>query len=102
MTQALNWRWIFFVNLPIAGLAAAATLWTIPHDKPVDPGQRLDYGGVATLSGGLIALLLALDFFELVGLEQRQGRADRRRRRGAALRLRLPAEPPPGQRAPAP
>ena len=62
LTQALSWRWIFFVNLPIAGLAVAATLWTIPHDKPVQPGQRLDYGGVATLSIGLIALLLALDF----------------------------------------
>jgi EmrB/QacA subfamily drug resistance transporter len=62
LTQALSWRWIFFVNLPIAGLAAVATLWTIPHDKPADPGQRLDYAGVATLSGGLIALLLALDF----------------------------------------
>jgi EmrB/QacA subfamily drug resistance transporter len=62
LTQALSWRWIFFVNLPIAGLAAAATLWTIPHDKPTAPGQRLDYAGVATLSCGLIALLLALDF----------------------------------------
>ncbi len=62
LTQALSWRWIFFVNLPIAGLAAAATWWTIPHDKAVAPGQRLDYAGVATLSGGLIALLLALDF----------------------------------------
>ncbi len=62
LTQALSWRWIFFVNLPIAGLAAAATLATIPHDKPIAPGQRLDYAGVATLSSGLIALLLALDF----------------------------------------
>ncbi len=62
LTQALSWRWIFFVKLPIAGLAAAAALWTIPHDKSVDPGQRLDYAGVATLSGGLIGLLLALDF----------------------------------------
>jgi EmrB/QacA subfamily drug resistance transporter len=62
LTQALSWRWIFFVNLPIAGLAAVATLWTIPHDKPVQPGQRLDYAGVATLSIGLIAFLLALDF----------------------------------------
>jgi MFS family permease len=35
---------------------------TIPHDKPVEPGQRLDYAGVATLSIGLIAFLLALDF----------------------------------------
>ena len=62
LTEALSWRWIFFVNLPIAGLAAIATWRTIPHDKAVAPGQRLDYGGVATLSGGLIALLLALDF----------------------------------------
>ena len=62
LTQALSWRWIFFVNLPIAGLAALATLLTIPHDKPVAPGQRVDYGGILTLTAGLIALLLALDF----------------------------------------
>ncbi len=62
LTQALSWRWIFFVNLPIAGLAALATVLTIPHDKPVAPGQRVDYSGIATLTGGLIALLLALDF----------------------------------------
>jgi MFS family permease len=62
LTQALNWRWIFFVNLPIAALAALATRLTIPHDKPVAPGQRVDYAGIATLTGGLVALLLALDF----------------------------------------
>ena len=62
LTQALSWRWIFFVNLPIAGLAAVATLLTIPHDKPVAPGQRVDYAGITTLTAGLVALLLALDF----------------------------------------
>jgi EmrB/QacA subfamily drug resistance transporter len=62
LTQALSWRWIFFVNLPIAALAALATRLTIPHDKPVAPGQRVDYAGIATLTGGLVALLIALDF----------------------------------------
>jgi EmrB/QacA subfamily drug resistance transporter len=62
LTQAASWRWIFFVNLPIAGLAAVATLVTIPHDKAIAPGQRVDYRGIATLTAGLVALLLALDF----------------------------------------
>ena len=73
LTEALSWRWIFFVNLPIAGLAAIATWWTIPHDKAVAPGQRLDYGGVATLSGGLIALAARTRLLELVGMDAAPG-----------------------------
>ncbi|HEX5314784.1 MAG TPA: DHA2 family efflux MFS transporter permease subunit [Gammaproteobacteria bacterium] len=61
LTDAFGWRWIFFLNLPIALIAVVVT-WAKVH-QPAEraPGQRLDYLGVAVLSLGLIALLVALD-----------------------------------------
>jgi EmrB/QacA subfamily drug resistance transporter len=61
LTDALSWRWIFFLNLPIAAFAFLVTLRVVAEDKPILPGQRIDYGGVVALSIGLLALLLALD-----------------------------------------
>jgi EmrB/QacA subfamily drug resistance transporter len=61
LTDLLNWRWIFFLNLPIAAFAMLVTYRVVASDKPVPSGERIDYGGIVTLSAGLFALLLALD-----------------------------------------
>jgi EmrB/QacA subfamily drug resistance transporter len=61
LTDTLNWRWIFFLNLPIAAFAILVTWRVVADDKPVTTGQRIDYGGIAALTIGLLALLLALD-----------------------------------------
>jgi EmrB/QacA subfamily drug resistance transporter len=61
LTDALSWRWIFFVNVPVAVVGVLVTLWAIPADAPDAEHERLDVRGVATLSGGLVALLVALD-----------------------------------------
>jgi EmrB/QacA subfamily drug resistance transporter len=61
LTDELSWRWIFFVNLPIAAFAVFITLRTIPADRPVGVKTRIDYAGITALSLGLIALLVALD-----------------------------------------
>jgi EmrB/QacA subfamily drug resistance transporter len=61
LTETLSWRWIFFLNVPIAALAVFLTVRAIPHDTPDEDRLRLDYAGTAALSGGLLALLLALD-----------------------------------------
>ncbi len=61
LTDELSWRWIFFLNLPIAAFGVLATLKAIPADEPDGARERLDYGGVATLSLGLVCFLLALD-----------------------------------------
>jgi MFS family permease len=61
LTDVLSWRWIFFVNLPIAAFAVLITVWAIPSDQPEEGDRRIDYAGVATLSLGLVALLIALD-----------------------------------------
>jgi EmrB/QacA subfamily drug resistance transporter len=61
LTDALSWRWIFFVNLPIAAFGILVTLLEIHQDEELDPERRFDYAGIALLSGGLVSLLLALD-----------------------------------------
>jgi EmrB/QacA subfamily drug resistance transporter len=61
LTDALSWRWIFFVNVPIAAFGALVTALAIHQQEPSQKDRRLDYAGVATLSVGLVALLIALD-----------------------------------------
>jgi len=61
LTDALSWRWIFFLNVPVSAFAVLVTYRLVRVAEP-DPGeQRIDYAGVATLSLGLVALLVALD-----------------------------------------
>jgi EmrB/QacA subfamily drug resistance transporter len=60
LTDALSWRWILVVNVPVAAFAVLVTLRAIPPD-PGGERQRLDVAGVATLSLGLLAALVALD-----------------------------------------
>jgi EmrB/QacA subfamily drug resistance transporter len=61
LTDALSWRWIFFLNLPIAAFAMLVTWRVIRADAGTLPDHRVDYGGVAFLSIGLVAFLFALD-----------------------------------------
>ncbi|UGS35093.1 MFS transporter [Capillimicrobium parvum] len=61
LTDELTWRWVLFLNLPIAAIACGVVYAKVKA-VPGDPGDgKLDYSGVAALSVGLIALLVALD-----------------------------------------
>jgi EmrB/QacA subfamily drug resistance transporter len=61
LTDALSWRWIFFLNVPISIFAVAVT-WFLVKVREPEPGERrIDYAGIATLSIGLVSLLIALD-----------------------------------------
>jgi EmrB/QacA subfamily drug resistance transporter len=61
LTDTLGWRWIFFLNLPIAAFAILVTWRVIRTDEASTADRRLDWPGMATLSVGLLSLLLALD-----------------------------------------
>jgi EmrB/QacA subfamily drug resistance transporter len=61
LTDTLGWRWIFLLNLPIAAFAILVTWRVIRTDDATTDDRRLDWPGVATLSVGLLSLLLALD-----------------------------------------
>jgi EmrB/QacA subfamily drug resistance transporter len=62
LTDTVGWRWIFFINLPVAAAAVAITLLVVPLDAPTKDHEGIDYRGMAVLSVGLLALLLALDW----------------------------------------
>jgi EmrB/QacA subfamily drug resistance transporter len=59
-SQFVSWRWIFWVNVPIAAVAAVV-LWRRFHEKERE-GERepIDYLGAALLTGGSTALVLGL------------------------------------------
>ncbi len=60
-TELLSWRWIFFVNVPVAAFAAFVTYRLVQVEEPRIERQRIDYAGIAALSVGVVALLIALD-----------------------------------------
>jgi EmrB/QacA subfamily drug resistance transporter len=57
LTDVLDWRWVFFVNIPI-GLAVLAGTRTLVEAER-HPG-RLDVPGAITGTGGLIALVYGI------------------------------------------
>ncbi len=60
LAGSVGWRWILLLNVPIAGLACLVTWLTVRADSG-GARDRIDYAGVATVSVGLISLLIALD-----------------------------------------
>jgi EmrB/QacA subfamily drug resistance transporter len=59
LVEYIDWRWIFFINVPVCllGAAAAAVVLT---EFPLVPDRAFDWWGFVTISLGLFALLLAL------------------------------------------
>lgn len=62
LTDTLGWRWIFYLNLPVAAAAVLIVMLVVPRDASIKEHERIDYPGMGTLSVGLLALLLALDW----------------------------------------
>ena len=60
LTDAYDWRWVFFINLPF-GLAAMAGLWLLLEDPAERTAGSFDWFGFTTLSVGLGGLQLMLD-----------------------------------------
>lgn len=60
LTQTMGWRWVFFINVPIAVLAIATTLVTTAESFDETAQRKLDMPGLVTLTGALAALLLAM------------------------------------------
>jgi MFS transporter, DHA2 family, multidrug resistance protein len=60
LTDSYNWRWVFFINIPLGILAWYGTLRYLRHD-PGGRHTRFDLFGFATLSLAIGALQLLLD-----------------------------------------
>ena len=63
LISAASWRWIFFINLPIAAVVVALGARHIPESRDPDAAGRLDYAGALTavvfLSGITFAFIEA-------------------------------------------
>ena len=53
----LSWRWIFYINLPVGGLALAV-IGIAFHTRAARVGHSIDYLGAALLAGGLSSVVL--------------------------------------------
>jgi EmrB/QacA subfamily drug resistance transporter len=62
ITDALSWRWIFYVNLPVGAVALSLILTALPRRKQPPVAHRIDYAGAVLLTAMTAALLLLLSW----------------------------------------
>jgi EmrB/QacA subfamily drug resistance transporter len=60
LAEHVSWRAIFFLNLPVAAGAVAVTLFATRESYDRTVARAVDHAGIATISIGLTALVLAL------------------------------------------
>lgn len=60
LTQALDWHWIFFVNLPIGAATIALGRALIPTDEPTGARARVDWLGSLLVTTSLMAAIYAI------------------------------------------
>jgi EmrB/QacA subfamily drug resistance transporter len=62
LTEALDWHWIFFVNLPIGALTIASGLALIPADgpRPSVAARGIDWRGSLLVTASLMTAIYAI------------------------------------------
>ncbi|HVC02697.1 MAG TPA: DHA2 family efflux MFS transporter permease subunit [Steroidobacteraceae bacterium] len=65
LTQNYNWRWVFYINLPIGILAFLGLLFYLPPRKD-NRASPFDFFGFITLSAAIGALQLVMDRGQLL------------------------------------
>ena len=54
------WRWVFFLNLPIALAALLLLFWRVPESRDVDAPRHLDWTGAILTAAGLGGIVYGL------------------------------------------
>ncbi|MDI2124687.1 MFS transporter [Yinghuangia seranimata] len=60
LTDLVSWRWIFFVNLPVAVFALLMVPRVLPESRMARAGQRVDVVGAIAATGGLVSVVYGL------------------------------------------
>ena len=65
LVEHASWRWVFFINLPLAAAVIAISVWRIPESRRASAG-RIDWFGALVATAGLGGLIVG--FIESVNL----------------------------------
>ena len=66
LTELYDWRWVFFINLPVGIIAMMGVAASVP-ETPRDPNRTFDVTGFALLTVAVGAFQLMLDRGEVEG-----------------------------------
>jgi EmrB/QacA subfamily drug resistance transporter len=53
LIESVSWRWIFFINLPLAAVVLIISWWRVPESRDEKAGGRLDWPGALLATVGL-------------------------------------------------
>jgi len=60
LTQAINWHWIFFINIPIGIVTALLAQRLLARDKGIGSGAGADIPGAVLITGSLMLLVYTI------------------------------------------
>jgi EmrB/QacA subfamily drug resistance transporter len=60
LVENASWRWVFFINLPLAVIVILLSLWRVPESRNEAASKTLDWQGAALASCGFGAITYAL------------------------------------------
>jgi EmrB/QacA subfamily drug resistance transporter len=60
LTEAINWHWIFFINLPVGVVVALAALRLVEDREGIGLDKGADIPGAVLLTGGLMLFVYTL------------------------------------------
>ncbi len=69
LIQAASWRWVFFINVPLAALTLLVTFWRVPESRDEHSAGPLDWWGASLATVGLGALVYGLIESSTLGWE---------------------------------
>jgi len=61
LTDHVNWRWVFYVNLPLGAVSLSVLILGMPYVRPVTR-PRPDYRGIILLMATVVPMLLAFSW----------------------------------------
>jgi predicted MFS family arabinose efflux permease len=60
LIEHASWRWVFFINIPLALIVLVLTFWRVPESRNPHPARGLDWVGAGLATVGLGGLIYAL------------------------------------------
>ena len=70
LVQNASWRWVFFINVPMAVIVLTLLFWHVPESRDEQAAKKLDWWGAGLVTAGLGSLVYGLIEAGQAGLKQ--------------------------------